>query len=266
MADGYTLTRSIQTIEIILDASGSMSGLIDGREKIDIAHGALSSLIEQLPDTTQVALRAYGHRRTGDCGDIELVAPLQPVNRAGLIETITRVRPAQRGRTPMAQALQQVAGDFQGVSGEKLVVLVSDGDETCDGNPVQVAEQLRAIDPFLRVSVIGFDVGQEEAWRQRLSDIARAGGGSYFDAANATQLVSALQQAVSIQYRIFDEYRALLYEGELGSTALLPKGSYRIEVNSTPKLVIPIEIEDGKTKTVAITDENGVLAASELVP
>jgi Mg-chelatase subunit ChlD len=262
LANGQTTTRTIGNIEIILDASGSMLGDIDGRQKIDVAHEALAQLVEKLPETTNVALRTYGHRRTQDCTDVELIAPLEQLDRAAFIDQITSIRPAPNSRTPMALSLQQVIEDLKDAHGDKLVVLVSDGDETCEGDPAQVATQLHTDNPDLDISVIGFNVGPEN-WRERLSAIAQGGGGSYFDAAGSTQLVDALEQAVSLTYRVLNAQGAEMYQGALGSSAELPAGRYSIEINGDAPLSInDVDISAGMSTTVELSEQNGTLTAA----
>ena len=56
----------------ILDASGSMWGKVEGKEKIVVAREVMANLINELPEGTQVGLEAYGHRAKGDCNDIEM--------------------------------------------------------------------------------------------------------------------------------------------------------------------------------------------------
>jgi hypothetical protein len=261
MADGQTATRTIGNIEIILDASGSMLGDVEGRRKIDIAHESLAGLIEKLPDTTNVALRTYGHRRSQDCNDIELIAPPGPLDRAGLIGRINSIIPAPNGRTPIGLSLEQVVADMQGVQGDILVVLVSDGDETCEGDPAQVAAQLHASNPRLIVSVIGFNVGPED-WKARLSAIAQGGGGTYFDASNANQLADALQQAVEVNYRVIDSEGTEIYRGSLGSTATLPPGRYAVEITGAALVALgDIDVRPGATTTVELREQSGGLTA-----
>ncbi|MGL5009697.1 MAG: VWA domain-containing protein, partial [Paracoccaceae bacterium] len=60
---------------IVLDASGSMWGQIDGRAKLEIAREALAEVLGGLPADTEMGLMAYGHRTEGDCSDIELIVP-----------------------------------------------------------------------------------------------------------------------------------------------------------------------------------------------
>jgi Ca-activated chloride channel homolog len=262
MADGQPLVRTIGNIEIILDASGSMGGQIEGRRKIDIAHESLTALVGQLPETTNVALRAYGHRKGSDCGDIELINPIGPIERAGLTERINSIRPAQNGMTPIAASLQQLADDLKAAQGDVLVVLVSDGDETCDGDPAQVAAQIHASDPRIKISVIGFNVGPED-WRARLTGIAQGGGGSYFDAADATQLVSALQQAVALTFRVLDAQGTEVYNGVLGSETTLPAGRYRVEISGdSPVTIEDVEVGAAAPAVVELREQDGKLSGA----
>ena len=155
---------------------GSMLARVDGQRKIDIAHKSLVQLAEKLPGTTSVALRAYGHRHPKDCQDIELLSPLAQLDRAALIGRISAVVPAPNGMTPIGLSLQQVAEDLRGEQGDAVVLLVSDGEETCDSDPAQIAAQLHTSNPRLKIDVIGFNVGPEDS-RARLGAIAQGGGG-----------------------------------------------------------------------------------------
>jgi Ca-activated chloride channel family protein len=66
---------------IVLDASGSMWGQIDGRAKLEIAREALGSVLSGMDPATEIGLMAYGHREKGSCEDIELVVPPLPAPR-----------------------------------------------------------------------------------------------------------------------------------------------------------------------------------------
>lgn len=262
MASGEQSPGATPNLAIILDASGSMLARIDGAPKTVIARQALIALVERLPETTNVALRTYGHRRANDCSDTELVQAPAPLRRADLIDRISAIRPVNGGRTPIAQSLDDMARDLAGVDGEVLIVLVSDGDETCGGDPVATAAALHTANPRLRVSVIGFNIEQEE-WRQRLEDIAESGGGAYFDAANAAQLADALEQAVALAYRVIDSQGNEVYQGRIGSTVTLPPGAYRLEISSNTAMTFAtVFVESGRTTFVELRDERGALRAS----
>jgi Ca-activated chloride channel homolog len=264
-AGDQPLVRTIGNIEIILDASGSMRAKIGDRRKIDIAHESLAALIGQLPEQTNVALRAYGHRKGNDCNDVELVVPLSPLDRTGLIGRIGAVNPAPNGMTPIGASLQQVAEDLKDAKGDSLVVLVSDGEETCNSDPAQIAAQLRASNPRLKIDVIGFDVGAD--LQARLSAIAQGGSGSYFDAADATQLVAALQQAVALTYRVLDAQGTEVYHGTLGSSTTLPAGHYTVVVGGDSALTIgDVEVGGGRPATVELREQDGTLTGTVVTP
>jgi Ca-activated chloride channel homolog len=254
MANGQGQVEVTPNIEIILDASGSMQALISDTSKIDIAHTSLDQLVQSLPNNTNIALRSYGHRRSQDCSDLELVAPLAPLDRAAFMEKVRSVRPQNLARTPMEASIRQAAVDLQSVTSETLLILVSDGDETCDGDPAKAAADLRVSNPNVRLSVIGFDVGNAE-WQQRLRAIADQGGGSYFDAADASQLAAALQRAVQITYRVIDTKGREVFAGPVGTIAeALPTGEYRVEVGgSIPLLVEKVQIS-GKQTTIELRE------------
>lgn len=261
MAEGQSLVRTTGNIEIILDASGSMNAKVDDRLKIDIAHEALTALVGQLSDSTNVALRAYGHRKPRDCNDVELLAPLSRLDRAALTARINAIKPAPNGMTPIGASLQQVAEDLKGAQGDALVVLVTDGEETCNSDPAQIAEQLHAGNPRLRVAVIGFNIGGEA--QTRLSAIAERGGGTYYDAGNATQLVAALQQAVALNYRVLDAQGQQVYQGALGSEANLPAGRYTVEISGdSPVTIGDVEVGGSSPAIVELRDEGGKLTGS----
>ena len=69
---------------LILDGSGSMWGRIDGRPKIEIARESVDGMLADWPEERGIGLMAYGHRREGDCSDIEVLAEPAPLDR-GLI-------------------------------------------------------------------------------------------------------------------------------------------------------------------------------------
>src|SRR6056297_3986949 len=69
---------------LILDGSGSMWGRIDGTPKIEIARGAIDTMLRDWPEGREIGLMAYGHRREGDCSDIELLRAPGPLDRAAL--------------------------------------------------------------------------------------------------------------------------------------------------------------------------------------
>jgi hypothetical protein len=177
-----------ENIHLILDASGSMWGRVEGREKIVIAKEVLTDLIGKLPKDIQVGLTVYGHRSKGDCNDIQLLVPTEKGNRKILADRIASIVP--KGKTPIAGSLEVVAKHLRQLEGNTTVILVSDGKETCGGDPCALVRRLIVQGVNLKMFVVGFDVTDEE--REQLFCIAETGGGQYFDARNAEQLMTAI--------------------------------------------------------------------------
>ena len=96
---------------IVLDASGSMWGQIDGRPKLEIAREALGSVLSGLDPATEIGLMAYGHREKGSCTDIELVVPPAP----GTAQAITDAANAMKflGKTPLTEAVRRAASELK---------------------------------------------------------------------------------------------------------------------------------------------------------
>ena len=179
------------SIVLILDGSGSMWGQVEGKAKITIAKETMASIVESMPDTAQVGLILYGHRRKGDCDDVELAVALGPVDKAALSATIEGINP--KGKTPITRSLRAAAEVVRTEEGTATVVLVSDGEETCDPDPCAAARELKEAGVPFVIHVIGFDVNDEQ--RAELECIADAGGGRYFTAASAEDLEFAARTA-----------------------------------------------------------------------
>jgi len=72
-------TNDATKVMIILDASGSMWGKVDGKPKIQIAREVLKDLLPKFGTHMHLGLSAYGHRKKGDCNDIETLIPIGPL-------------------------------------------------------------------------------------------------------------------------------------------------------------------------------------------
>ena len=152
-------------VELILDASGSMyNKLDDGRYRITAAKEALEAFLDGLPSgDLHVGLRVYGSRLASDapgaCRDSQLVVPLRGVDREGLKTAVRQTR--ARGKTPIAYSLEQAAADFPADAERCLVVLVTDGEEVCDGDVRAAAARLAERQCELDLRIIGFDLTPE---------------------------------------------------------------------------------------------------------
>lgn len=175
---------------LVLDASNSMWGQIDGVNKIVIARQAVGGLIDALPASTNVGLIAYGHRRESDCSDIETLAQIAPVDKESLKTTINTINP--KGKTPITSSIN-AAIDLARNRDATAIILISDGLETCSLDPCAAVRTAKAEGiPFV-LHVVGFDVANEDT--AQLECAAQEGDGLYLGAENAAQLSEALQSA-----------------------------------------------------------------------
>ena len=187
-----TLRAEQTTLNFILDASGSMWGQTNGQAKIEIAKNVMEELINGLPDDMQVGLVAYGHRRKGDCRDVEELVPVSRLDKNALVKKIKSIQP--KGKTPMALSVQQTIARLKERREKGVVILVSDGKETCAQDPCGEVAALKKEYKDFTLYVIGFDVTDDE--RQQLTCMAEAGGGRYYAAKNADEFKLAARQAV----------------------------------------------------------------------
>ncbi|QNN54152.1 VWA domain-containing protein [Nocardioides mesophilus] len=178
---------------LVLDASGSMKEPAgDGRTRFAAAVTALKEVVRALPADLDVGLRVYGSKISdgpGSCKDSELVVPVGPKDAGALNKALDRAKPL--GNTPIAFSLQEAAEDLP-AEGSRSIVLVSDGEESCGGDPCRVARDLSQQGLDLHVDVVGFQVDQ--AARNQLTCIAQAGRGTFYDAPDATSLVNQLSR------------------------------------------------------------------------
>jgi len=262
LRDGHpALSLSDRSVEIVFDASNSMWARMQGEPKMSVAKQTLSEALDWLPEDLSLALRVYGHqnaREERNCRDSELLVPLVSGDRERIRRAIQGFRP--RGQTPLAYSLEQAAGDLRGVRGERAVVLVTDGIESCGGDPVAAARALQQ-GGAVPVHVIGFGIGSEgDADPESLRAIAEVSGGRYLPARSAEELRDALSATVGSAYRVLLEGRAVA-EGTLGAADVLrlPPGDYELRVESEPPYSAPIQLAAEEHLTLVLERSQGAV-------
>ena len=248
------LSLSDRGIEIVFDASNSMWAQIDGRSKMEIARETLEQTLDALPDDLGVALRVYGHQHKREqrrCDDSQLLVSFAGADRTAIRRAIAGVRP--RGQTPLGYSLEQVAADFGSFRGERAVVLVTDGLESCGGDPVAAARRLHQ-DSGVTVHVIGFGLGSAaDADAASLRAIAQASGGRFVSAGSAAELRDALSTTVGTSFRVTRSGRSVA-QGALGAgdRFQLPEGEYLVEFDSQPARKVPVRLVSEEATTLLV--------------
>lgn len=172
-------------VEILLDASGSMAGRIRDGVKMDLAKEAIENFVSDMPENAKISLRVYGHKGSNrkqdqkeSCASTEVVYPHGPYVKDKFGKALNSFEPT--GWTPLAAAMEEARQDlkpYAGEDAENIIYVVSDGIETCGGDPVKAAKSLHNSDIQAVVNIIGFDV--DDAGQQALKKVAEAGGGEY---------------------------------------------------------------------------------------
>jgi Ca-activated chloride channel family protein len=188
---------------LVLDSSGSMAERVGGRPKIDIAKESLTGVVGDLDDEARVGLRVYGaevfdRSEPGACTDSQLVVPIGTDNRPDLRREIRGYEPF--GETPISYSLRQAAEDL-GTEGKRTILLVSDGEETCNTDPCATAAALAETDIEVKIDVVGLAVSGST--REQLRCVAERGNGTYYDADSVDDLTSSLDTLATRAFRPF---------------------------------------------------------------
>ena len=180
-------------ILILFDLSHSMTRKLQNMTQIEAARRVFSEVMQDIPASTVLGLRLFAHEGNRDkdmaCQESELVVPLQSGGREQISQIVAHRDPVGQ-KTPLGRALSLAMDDLQGIQGSRKIILLSDGLETCDGEPEEVAQQL--FDMGVPVDAIG--IGDEGV--VQLGGIALAGGGKFFLGSNFDSLRQALATAL----------------------------------------------------------------------
>ncbi len=238
-------------IELILDASGSMLKRLDGKRRIVIAKEVLTEAVNQhIPAGTPVALRVFGHKQANSCRtDLEM--PLKPLDPAAAAKVIQSVNAKNLAKTPIADSLAKIESDLKSATGRKIIVLVTDGEETCEGKPEEAIRKLQQNGLDLSLNIVGFAI-DDDALETQFESWAKQGGGRYFSANSQEGLSDALKLALQVPFTVYDTGGTVAGEGVVGGDPVeLEQGFYRVVIETSPPQVFSeVEITGEKEKLI----------------
>jgi Ca-activated chloride channel family protein len=185
---------------LMLDASYSMLRTVArtvSPTRFSVARDALAGITDRYPLDGYLALRLYGSQSSvgrRDCTDTTLAVPFGrgPENRLAVKRALAATH--ARGVTPIALALQQAIADFSDPMRERLIVIVTDGGESCDGDPCATALGMAA-QGFV-IDTVGFLINDALS-REQLQCMARVTHGSYVDVQSYLDLPDKLANLLS---------------------------------------------------------------------
>jgi len=181
--------RTVPTRLIVaIDGSGSMAGHIGGQTKLELARQAALSFLDGLPSTVEASLLVFGQQgdnsmagKAKSCAGIDVLAPMS-ADRTGITQAVKQVRAV--GWTPLAAGLERAQSLLapSATEGEQVIYVISDGEETCGGDPVVAARHINGSATRAVVNIIGFGLPSQEA--AALKAVADAGGGGFLNVAS----------------------------------------------------------------------------------
>jgi Mg-chelatase subunit ChlD len=266
---GLTITSGLRkdrkptkSLEIILDASGSMKALLGKKTRWATAQEVLADVVAKLPADYHVGLRTYGHREPSTspktCTDTELVVPVGPLDRARLLAAAKALKP--RGETPLVYSALQTPADLKGSAGG-IVVLITDGEESCKGDFAAATKTLKESGLDVMLNIVGFTLKNVQA-QADLKTLAESTGGRYYSAQNGAQLSRALLLAAvdQIPYRVLDAKGTEVTQGVagVGGTHELPPGDYAVVLTAgdeSLKVPVSLALRQDVALRVVITDD-----------
>jgi len=222
--EGQAANDQQAAISIVLDASGSMLKRIPGSDKrrIEVARSSLSNLItDVLPAGAMMSYRAFGLEK--DACDTRAFLPLAPLDKSAAVKAINDTPAINLAKTPIAASLSAASDDLSGHDGPKTVVLITDGEETCDGDVLAAIEKLRADGLQATLQIVGFAI-DDEALKAEFSDWAKRGGGVYIDAADQVGLSSAITAAARGDYVVKNVEGERIAIGFYNEPLIVPAG------------------------------------------
>lgn len=195
---------------IVFDGSGSMAEMgFNGLDQPRIieAQAAMHGSIPSIAKQRNLGLIVYGAGDNEICTNINLKLSPNANAAPAILAAIDNVTPF--GNTPLTESVLKAAEVLQYKEKPGEIVLVTDGKETCGGEPCKLASELSAANAALTVHVIGFQVrGEYFAWENEAAHeqyiksttiakcLADITGGLYFAAENASELEQAMHKTL----------------------------------------------------------------------
>jgi Ca-activated chloride channel homolog len=184
-------------ILFLLDASGSMLEQWErpNQTRWSVAKSILAKLVDSLGqnDKLELALRVYGHRSPQEiknCKDTWLEVPFKQRSHTQIIQKLAEIKP--KGVTPITYSLEQAANDFPSNAGYRnIVILITDGIESCGGDLCATSRAMQRNGVFLRPYIIGLGMRASQSLEC---------AGKYIDADTPGKFNDVLNEAIETSF------------------------------------------------------------------
>lgn len=248
-------------IYTMFDVSYSMREPLAGTDRYGVASTLLLKLVNNdIKEGSEFALRVFGHGVLASCTTELFVAP-GAMSRSQVTSKLTGLTTAKQGNTAITASLRQARQDLRSSSARvKQVVLMTDGEETCDADPESPLAEIQAMadeDPTVRLMIVGFKL-DDAALAAKYAAWAKVGRGAYFDARNPAGLDDALKKAILAPTK-FEAYQngTLVMSGDVNTDKFeLKEGKYDFKLTSPAKTVWFRDVQVVQGRPVLIKAES----------
>ncbi len=280
-------------ILFLIDASGSMmeEWQRPNQTRWTVAKAIMSKLVDSLKQNTnlELALRVYGHKSPQEqknCKDTWLEVPFKARNHGLIINKLQEIKP--KGVTPITYSLEQAANDFPAGPGYRnIVILVTDGIESCGGDLCAMSQAMQKKGVFLRPYIIGLGLQSEKTLECAGKYVNADTPGKFYDVLNEAIESSFAKTTVSVSLMdasnrptetnvnitfinrqtglpMFDFVHYLDRQGRPDTMQIDPVVEYDIVVNTVPQIVRrDVKIDIGKHNAVTIPAPQGNLVVQQ---
>jgi Mg-chelatase subunit ChlD len=217
------------TVEFVLDGSGSMWGQLFNEYKIVIQKNAIEKFLEDAPEDIRFGVRAFGLPGGEGCSNTTLLLKPSLNAEQEVLRAAKRMNPT--GQAPIIFALRKGLKDMESFEGEKVLILIADGGDSCETDMPGAIEKLSLAISTEEIHVVGLDLkaGQE---RSDLKLLAAKANGSFSTASNRTELSRRIHKIVSQAVKEEKRRLRLLAEEEARMTALAGKTRLVVDFDS----------------------------------
>lgn len=225
VANNQVNVNQVGIVEIVMDFSGSMSNWIG------VAKQSMASIVNQIPSSTKLGFRVFGHNSYGNNPNVPMVQEVKQIVSSGKnkFKVVTKANPTGN-TTGACSATQQVAGiyaangqallngmnsvdlggatplvyaldravyqdfvNFDSVTPKKIV-LITDGGENCGGDPCEFARRLMS-----KRSDVHIDVVLVSSNSRALSCLATTTGGHFYNINNLSDFSTTITNSIQSQ-------------------------------------------------------------------
>ncbi len=194
-------TKPQPSTMLIFDGSGSMWGKLDGEKQIKLAQardGVKAALAKFTVVSSQIGLVSFGHRRQGDCSDVQVIAPPEPATEQTVTDRI--VNPLEKlnpkGKGPLTAALREAAKTLGKGTGPRSIVLIHDDPDNCQQDACAAVGELQQTAPGVVIHVVGLGLKPDDALRYQC--LTRPTGGKHVNAQDAAQIAAGVVEVMQL--------------------------------------------------------------------